>query len=349
MSKIISLEKQTPNNPTSFLDAFSASLKAEISVLDDILEVSKNCGEQAAEIAGLNFNNFLLTEASASVFVNALANHQIMPLVYDFTDKSGVCYELEISVFFDNEESASADVSLCKEEKGVTYAFNFKGKEWMKYDDGDEDDEYEIAPELEDIINSATPEGDIVEEIVNCENITWEDYLHIKESNKAYFDLCDRVYNFMIPFVDVVYDGDDHEFEFSLEPKDPCCFGFKVVYHNGSFLLLQNIESVDISCVQGMEYIEDDEELYDREPFTVEVGSTEDIDKISDILRELGDHYLEEDVAMIPLSLSSYMKVTSFNPVVYEVCYMDKERKQRTVEEEKLRKEAVQELLVYRG
>lgn len=149
MSKIINLERSHENNPTGFLDAFSASLKAEISVLDDILKVSRNCGEQAAEIAGLNFSNFLLTEASASVFVNALANHQIMPLVYDFTDKSGVCYELEISVFFDNEESASADVSLCKEEKGVTYAFNFKGKEWMKYDDGDEDDEYEIAPELE--------------------------------------------------------------------------------------------------------------------------------------------------------------------------------------------------------
>lgn len=80
----------------------------------------------------------------------------------------------------------------------------------------------------------------------------------------------DRVYNFMIPFVDVVYDGDDYEFKISLEPKDPCCFGFKVVYHNGSFLLLQNIESIDISCVPGMEYIENDEELYDREPFTVE-------------------------------------------------------------------------------
>ena len=153
----------------------------------------------------------------------------------------------------------------------------------------------------------------------------------------------------MIPFVDVVYDGDDYEFEISLEPKDPCCFGFKVVYHNGSFLLLQNIESIDISCVPGMEYIENDEELYDREPFTVEVGNTEDIDKIADILRELGDHYLEEDVASIPLSLTAYMKVTSFNPVVYEVCYMDKERKQRTVEEEKLRKEAVQELLIYQG
>ena len=50
----------------------------------------------------------------------------------------------------------------------------------------------------------------------------------------------------MIQFVDVVYDGDDYEFEISLEPKDPCCFGFKVVYHNGSFLLLQNIESIDI-------------------------------------------------------------------------------------------------------
>ena len=107
----------------------------------------------------------------------------------------------------------------------------------------------------------------------------------------------------MIPFVDVVYDGDDYEFEISLEPKDPCCFGFKVVYHNGSFLLLQNIESIDISCVPGMEYIENDEELYDREPFTIEVGNTEDIDKIADILRELGDHYLEEDVASIPLSL----------------------------------------------
>ena len=98
-----------------------------------------------------------------------------------------------------------------------------------------------------------------------------------------------------------------------------------------------------------MEYIENDEELYDCEPFTVEVGNTEDIDKIADILRKLGDHYLEEDVASIPLSLTAYMKVTSFNPVVYEVCYMDKERKQRTVEEEKPRKEAVQELLIYQG
>lgn len=54
-----------------------------------------------------------------------------------------------------------------------------------------------------------------------------------------------------------------------------------------------------------MEYIENDEELYDREPITVEVGNTEDIDKIADILRKLGDHYLEEDVASIPLSLTA--------------------------------------------
>ena len=98
-----------------------------------------------------------------------------------------------------------------------------------------------------------------------------------------------------------------------------------------------------------MEKHNDNTLKYDREPFTVEVGNTEDIDKIADILRELGDHYLEEDVASIPLSLTAYMKVTFFNPVVYEVCYMDKERKQRTVEEEKLRKEAVQELLIYQG
>ncbi len=36
-----------------------------------------------------------------------------------------------------------------------------------------------------------------------------------------------------------------------------------------------------------MEYIENDEELYDRETITVEVGNTEDIDKIADILRKL--------------------------------------------------------------
>lgn len=76
-----------------------------------------------------------------------------------------------------------------------------------------------------------------------------------------------------------------------------------------------------------MEKHNDNTLKYDREPFTVEVGNTEDIDKIADILRELGDHYLEEDVASIPLSLTAYMKVTSFNPVVYEVCYMDKENR----------------------
>ena len=76
-----------------------------------------------------------------------------------------------------------------------------------------------------------------------------------------------------------------------------------------------------------MEKHNDNTLKYDREPFTVEVGNTEDIDKIADILRELGDHYLEEDVASIPLSLTAYMKVTFFNPVVYEVCYMDKENR----------------------
>ena len=59
----------------------------------------------------------------------------------------------------------------------------------------------------------------------------------------------------MILFVDVVYDGDDYEFEISLEPKDPCCFGFKVVYHNGSFLLLQNIESIDIPFLLFVEHL----------------------------------------------------------------------------------------------
>ena len=69
-----------------------------------------------------------------------------------------------------------------------------------------------------------------------------------------------KIYNFMIPFVDVVYDGDDYEFEISLELKDPCCFGFKVVFHNGSFLLLQNIESIDIPFllfVESRNMIED--------------------------------------------------------------------------------------------
>lgn len=59
----------------------------------------------------------------------------------------------------------------------------------------------------------------------------------------------------MIPFVDVVYDGDDYEFEISIELKDPCCFGFKVVYHNGSFLLLQNIESIDIPFLLFVEHL----------------------------------------------------------------------------------------------
>ena len=89
----------------------------------------------------------------------------------------------------------------------------------------------------------------------------------------------------MIPFVDVVYDGDDYEFEISLEPKDPCCFGFKVVYHNGSFLLLQNIESIDISCVPGMEYIENDEELYvnamDRDVVCEILDTAEEIENVS--------------------------------------------------------------------
>ncbi len=57
-----------------------------------------------------------------------------------------------------------------------------------------------------------------------------------------------------------------------------------------------------------MEKHNDNTLKYDREPFTVEVGNTEDIDKIADILRELGDHYLEEDVASIPLSLTAYIK-----------------------------------------
>lgn len=83
-----------------------------------------------------------------------------------------------------------------------------------------------------------------------------------------------------------------------------------------------------------------------RETYFHEVGITADVKEAVQILRELADHYITEDVGIVPLSLNAYMKVSEFAPPVYEICHIDGTDVPMTTGEKRCRDKAVKELLV---
>lgn len=75
--------------------------------------------------------------------------------------------------------------------------------------------------------------------------------------------------------------------------------------------------------VPELDFIENDEGLSEREVYEAGVGSTTSINALADFLCKMADHYQEADACIVPLSLSTYMKVNSFVPFAYKVHFKD--------------------------
>lgn len=172
---------------------------------------------------------------------------------------------------------------------------------------------------------SGAPEADIINELMDFTDLTFQEYELLKKENEPFFKLYEIVHDYMSPDVEEIYmiEDDGYRFKLSLEPRNPAFFGFKVTYQNGKFTLLQNLDPIDLMDVPELDFIENDEGLSEREVYEAGVGSTTSINALADFLCKMADHYQEADACIVPLSLSTYMKVNSFVPFAYKVHFKD--------------------------
>ena len=352
MNKIINLnnpdikEQKVKNNPTEQLDIFIASTKENVEMMELVVLASKRFGELAAKECGLDFNLFQVNEDSADAFVHAMARRVVSPLYYGYTTENGIYYEIGIAIQTPKSEGTYGEYSMIKIENRKISDYDYKKGEWIERDSGccEADEIKEEDPRFTELIDSEEPESEIAELLSGAFN--YEEYLEIKKYNVPFFELFNLVHGYMDPDFEEYFNEED-SVVLSMAPKETQLFGFKLYYVNGTYSLYQVIDSLELISLPGMEHIEYDEDLIDRETYLLKVGATRNIKKAVHILRELADHYIAEDTGIIPLSLDTYMKVSEFNPPVYEICHIDGEDKPMTAEEKRFRDKAVKELLVY--
>ena len=360
MNKIINLnnpniQKPKENNPTELLDVFIASTKENVEMMELIVDASKRFGEIAAKECGLDFNLFQVKESSADNFVHTMARRIVTPLFYEYTDEEGVYYEIGISIQAPTEDGTYGEYSMSKVENRKIFDFDYKEEKWFEREDDFDEFENDIEdneggkikyPRFEELIESEAPESEIAELLSGA--FTFDEYLEIKKNNGPFFELFNLVHGYMDPdFEEFSTDTGENVVVLSVVPKETWIFGFKLRYENGSFSLCQVIDSLELLSLPGLEHIEYNNSLMNRETYFHEVGTTADIKEAARILRELADHYITEDVGIVPLSLNAYMKVSEFAPPVYKICHIDGTDAPMTAAEKRCRDKAVKELLVY--
>ena len=360
MNKIINLnnpniQKPKENNPTELLDVFIASTKENVEMMELIVDASKRFGEIAAKECGLDFNLFQVKESSADNFVHTMARRIVTPLFYEYTDEEGVYYEIGISIQAPTEDGTYGEYSMSKVENRKIFDFDYKEEKWFEREDDFDEFENDIEdneggkikdPRFEELIESEEPESEIAELLSGA--FTFDEYLEIKKNNGPFFELFNLVHGYMDPdFEEFSTDTGENVVVLSVVPKETWIFGFKLRYENGSFSLCQVIDSLELLSLPGLEHIEYNNSLMNRETYFHEVGTTADIKEAARILRELADHYITEDVGIVPLSLNAYMKVSEFAPPVYKICHIDGTDAPMTAAEKRCRDKAVKELLVY--
>lgn len=362
MSKIVKFN-QKEKSPAHTLELFLDFSKRGLETAEIVIERSKIAGYAAATAADLDFRKFTISNEMASDFIYAIANFVIVPLCYHYEDEETV-YEMIISTHNPESEESMEETVLMKQEDGKIFHFDFTTSEWVEECDPDEevdkegieegcsyedsfDYDDEPNPAYYELLESRVPESQLAVEIVGGSGFTWEEYLEIKEENSLYFELFDRVHSFMRPICRDALIGTGKPAELGLIPRDVDCFGLEVGCEDGKLKLFQMIAAEDIGNVDEMLYLDDDEALLMRELYEEEVGSTENVQEMAEILRELADHYHRRETGIIPLSLNTYMKITSFRPLDYEIHSLKDTEVLMTAEEKTLMNKAIAEITAY--
>lgn len=284
-------EKQQP--VTNCFTGIINMLYNKISLLDLFGENAMSLVQNYSQKIGKVSNDFVLSLMNQEDFSNAMDDQELIPLDFGTKEENGISYHIVIE--FDMENV----VSICRLERrkyGKIEAFyNEDEDQWYTLD------KLDFSRKLKKILDSKSPESDILNALMYYSDIGEDEYYDIKRKYKKLFSLYNKTCNYMNPTILQRADG---EMEIHLEPKDSLRHGFLVTEDDEDLVLEQYLN------FENLERIGYDIQAYEwfGNCYINDVGRTNSINVMKHLLYRLANRYTENDIFTIPISMKQYVE-----------------------------------------
>lgn len=268
---------------------------------------------------GLTVSDFTLDKESLFDLRDNMLEGEYSPIVYR-AEKDGGKYEAAIWILKE-AYGFSVHSAVVKNKDGQSWLYNSDRQNWEIIET-----EMDLSPRMEEILQSGSPESDVLEELLEVfyGDLDDAEYAAIKENNQNLLSLYAETNKYMLPFYD------DEEDVLYLIPRDEGRLGFRVGWNGSGYVLYQYLDSLDI--------LKRNEELgYLEKNHSQAVSCTSNLKEMRNCLWMLANRYTEQPVYTVPLSLKAYTESADLKeigkPATFE--FESTDRRVLTTEEKK--------------
>lgn len=268
---------------------------------------------------GLTVSDFTLDKKSLIDLRNNMLEGEYSPVVYR-AEKDGGKYEAAIWIL---REACGFSVhfAVVKNKDGQSWLYNSDRQNWEIIET-----EMDLSPRMEEILQSGSPESDVLEELLEAfyGDLDDAEYAAIKENNQSLLSLYAETNKYMLPFYD------EEENVMYLIPRDEGRLGFLVGWNGSGYVLYQYLDFLDIlKRNEWLDYLEKD--------YLQTVACTSGLKEMRNCLWILANRYTKQPVYTVPLSLKAYTESADLRelgkPATFEFDTTD--RRVLTAEEKK--------------
>lgn len=220
------------------------------------------------------------------------------PIAFLFHSESGYDYTVTLTEAEEGEDASVGMVCILTHPlRDGTEVYDWENQKWIVVDSG--------GKWVEDVLEEGGARAAFLEYMLDMEpedsRLTEESFSAMCGKHKPLLDLCGRLdglVDFDYVFVNAGRDGVT-----GLIPADDV-FGIAVLYEDGKFRILQQLEDtyICLACDQsGAEYPENDF-------LHVPVYTCDDVEEAEKALRLMLDHFYQEETFVFPLSDRHYIR-----------------------------------------
>lgn len=297
--KVINFEEKTKNMRKPKINCFSEMveiLRYNVELLNYLGEDAGVRVQKYATLVGLESKDFLLNSSEMEDFWDSLLYEDPAELNFVSEEVDKECYHLQIRYDLENSSVSSF---FSKWADGIPVAlYDSMNNNWIPYTGP-------IFPEkFTTILNSGSPEADILELLIDNLALEEKDYQKIKQKYRKLFDLYDKTSRYMEPVCTPEKDG---SVALYLIPKDEFRHGFCVGVEQNQLVLMQDFHVDEILFTNCYAANRDYRKI---------VGRTDNVSTMRNSLYRLANRYTENEVFTIPVSLNQYVETDNLRSLV---------------------------------
>lgn len=297
-------EKVRKMKRSSKVNGFSGMIKMlrhSVDVFEFVGEDVEERLQKYSNLVGKDSKDFMLNPTDMKDAWNSLSCGN--PAIFNFMSKEVNKEKYHLRICY-NPVAESVATSFSKLSNGLPVAqYDSENNIWISHTGP------EISEKFAKILDSGSPEADILEFLLEYHNPTEKDYQRIKQKYQKLFSLYNKTNCYMEPvFIIPKFAKKEDDVILYLVPRDMFRHGFCVGMEKNQLVLMQELH-MDELMLNGYFYDVNDN-------YRKIVGRTDNVNTMRNSLYRLANRYTDDDIFTIPVSLNRYVESNNVKSLV---------------------------------